>query len=236
MAMVSHLHHLFDAATWQSDIHTLRWQDRPRQCPRCQRYTIGPWGTYHDQPGLRRDRCTENACTRPCNALTGTLLDGSKRALMHWILATLLRCLSCASRRSARELGVHGGTGSRWWGWLRQAALSSEIGRPWDGPGEADALYHTAGHKGQATQGGPKSLGRKPRGRRKPREPGRGHDAKARPALIAWVSPPGGRRHPSDQSLHGADGAEGRRPRHASRQDALHGLGPQLPVEHGRGA
>jgi transposase len=49
-------------------------------------------------------------------------------------------------------------------------------------------LYHTAGNKGQAKKGGKKSLGRQPRGRRKKREPGRGHYDKDRPAIIAWVS------------------------------------------------
>jgi hypothetical protein len=29
MAMVSHLHHFFNAETCQSYIHTLRWKDRP---------------------------------------------------------------------------------------------------------------------------------------------------------------------------------------------------------------
>src|SRR5437763_6336658 len=53
---------------------------------------------------------------------------------------------------------------------------------------EADDLYHTAGNKGQAQGGGKKSLGRRARGRRKKREPGRGHDDKDRPAIIAWVS------------------------------------------------
>ena len=53
---------------------------------------------------------------------------------------------------------------------------------------EADELYHLAGHKGQAKQGGPKPLGRRPRGRRKKCEPGRGHYNKDRPAIIAWVS------------------------------------------------
>src|ERR671930_1998652 len=57
---------------------------------------------------------------------------------------------------------------------------------------EADDLYHTAGHKGQAKKGGKKSLGRTPRGRRKKREPGRGHYDKDRPALIAWISRQGG--------------------------------------------
>jgi len=101
-------------------------------------------------------------------------------------------CLSCASRRIAKELGVHVCTGYRWCWWLRNAALSYEIGRKLAGTVEADDLYHTAGHKGQAKTGGTKSLGRTPRGRRKQREPGRGHDDKDRPAIIAWVSRQGG--------------------------------------------
>src|SRR5262244_4404484 len=60
--------------------------------------------------------------------------------------------------------------------------------RQLEGTVEADELYHTAGHKGQATQGGKKALGRRARGRRKKREPGRGHYDKDRPAIIAWVS------------------------------------------------
>src|SRR5262249_50658422 len=60
--------------------------------------------------------------------------------------------------------------------------------RQLDGTVEADDLYHTAGHKGQAKQGGKKLLGRRARGRRKKREPGRGHYDKDRPAIIAWVS------------------------------------------------
>jgi len=47
---------------------------------------------------------------------------------------------------------------------------------------------HTAGKKGQAPQGGKKALGRRLRGRGKKREPGRGHDDKDWPAIIAWVS------------------------------------------------
>src|SRR5262245_43649162 len=108
------------------------------------------------------------------------------------MLATFLLCLSCSSRRIAKELGVHVRTGYRWCWWLRNAALSYEIGRQLDGTVEADDLYHTAGHKGQARQGGTKSLGRTPRGRRKKREPGRGHYDKDRPTIIAWISRQGG--------------------------------------------
>jgi len=192
MSIVSHLHHLFNAETCQSYIHTLRWKDRPLQCPRCQSHNVGPWGTYHAQPGLKRYRCKEQACKRTFNDLTGTLLDGSKRSLRHWILATFLLCLSCSSRRIAKELGVHIRTGYRWCWWLRNVALSYEMHRQLEGTVEADDLYHTAGNKGQAKQGGKKLLGRRARGRRKKREPGRGHYDKDRPAIIAWVSRHGG--------------------------------------------
>ena len=60
--------------------------------------------------------------------------------------------------------------------------------RQLEGTVEADELYHTAGQKGQAKQGGKKALGRRARGRRKKRDPGRGHYDKDRPAIIAWVS------------------------------------------------
>src|SRR5499425_1872174 len=188
MSLVSHLHQLFNAETCQSYIHTLRWKDRPLQCPRCQSHNVGPWGTYHHQPGLKRYRCKEKNCKRTFNDLTGTLLDGSKRSVMHWIFATFLLCLSCSSRRIARELGVYGRTSYRWCWWLRNAALSYEMERQLAGTVEADDLYHTAGQKGQAKHGGTKHLGRRARGRRKKREPGRGHYDKDRPAIIAWVS------------------------------------------------
>src|SRR5215831_18991305 len=192
MAMVSHLHHLFNPETCQASIHRLRWQDRPLQCPRCQSHNVGSWGAYHYQPGLQRYRCKEKDYKRTFNDLTGTLLDGSKRSVMHWMLATFLLWLSCSPRRIARELGVHVRTGYRWCWWLRNAALSYEMERQLAGTVEADDLYHTAGHKGQAKQGGKKSLGRMPRGRRKRREPGRGHYDKDRPAIIAWISRQGG--------------------------------------------
>src|ERR671937_2365826 len=188
MPVLSYVHQLFNTEQCQAYIHTLRWKDRPLQCPRCQSHNVGPWGAYHYQPGLQRYRCKEKACKRTFNDLTGTLLDGSKRSVMHWILATFLLCLSCSSRRIAREVGVHRRTGYRWCWWLRNAALSYEMARQLEGTVEADELYHTAGQKGQAKKGGKKALGRKPRGRRKKREPGRGHYDKDRPAIIAWVS------------------------------------------------
>src|SRR6201982_2697816 len=69
-----------------------------------------------------------------------------------------------------------------------RTGVSYELGRQLAGTVEADDLYHTAGHKGQAKGGSKKSLGRRARGRRKKREPGRGHYDKDRPAIITWAS------------------------------------------------
>jgi len=186
MPVLSHLHQLFHADTCDAYIHTLRWKDRPLHWPRCQSPNTGPWGTYHYRPGLKRYRC--KACRRTFNDLTQTLLAQSKRSLAHWLLATFLLCLSCSSRRIAREVGVHIRTSYHWCWWLRNTAVAYETDRQLEGTVEADELYHTAGNKGQAQHGGHKLLGRRPRGRRKKREPGRGHYDKDRPAIIAWVS------------------------------------------------
>ena len=186
MPMLSYIHQLFDAEQCQGYIHMLRWKDRPLQCPRCQSHAVGPWGTYHYRPGCRRYWC--HGCRRTFNDLTHTLLAQSKRSLGHWILATFLLCLSCSSRRIARELGVYIPTSYRWCWWLRHTALSYEMQRQVEGTVKADELYHTAGNKGQAKHGGKKALGRRARDRRKKREPGRGHYDKDRPAIIAWVS------------------------------------------------
>ena len=186
MPVLSYVHQLFNVDQCHAYIHTLRWKDRPLQCPRCQSQAVDPWGNYHYRPGCKRYWC--HGCKRTFNDLTDTLLHQSKRSLPYWILATFLLCLSCASRRIARELGVHGRTSYRWCWWLRNAAMSYEMHRQLAGMVEADDLYHTAGNKGQAKQGGTKALGRRARGRRKKREPGRGHYDKDRPAIIAWVS------------------------------------------------
>jgi transposase-like protein len=186
MSVLSHLHQLFNVDTCDMYIHTLRWQDRPLHCPRCHSHDVDPWGSYHYRPGLKRYWC--NGCRRTFNDLTNTLLSQSRRSLAHWILATFLLCLTCSSRRIAREVGVHVRTSYRWCWWLRNTAISYEIDRQLEGTVEADELYHIAGNKGQAKQGGPKSLGRRPRCRRKRCEPGRGHYDKDRPAIIAWVN------------------------------------------------
>jgi transposase-like protein len=65
MPMLSHLHDLFSAEQCQASIRTLRWKDRPLQCPRCQSHHIGQWGTYQYRPGCKRYWC--HSCKRTFN-------------------------------------------------------------------------------------------------------------------------------------------------------------------------
>ena len=76
MPVLSHLHALFNADQCQAYIHTLQWQDRPLQCPRCQSHHIGRWGTYHYRLGCKRYWChscrkrNKKVAVHPCRALT----------------------------------------------------------------------------------------------------------------------------------------------------------------------
>ena len=54
MPVLSYIHQLFNADICHVCIHTLRWQDRPCPCPRCQSQDVDPWGTYHYRPGCER--------------------------------------------------------------------------------------------------------------------------------------------------------------------------------------
>ena len=47
MSVLSYVHQLFNVDQCQAYIHTLRWKDRPLQCPRCQSRDVDPWGQYH---------------------------------------------------------------------------------------------------------------------------------------------------------------------------------------------
>jgi len=51
MPVFSYVHHLFNVDQCQAYIHTLRWKDRPLQCPRCQSQDIAPWGRTTTDPG-----------------------------------------------------------------------------------------------------------------------------------------------------------------------------------------
>jgi transposase-like protein len=66
MPVLSYVYELFNVDQCQAYIHTLRWKDRPLQCPRCQSHDVDPWGTYHDRPGCKRYWC--NGCQRTFKA------------------------------------------------------------------------------------------------------------------------------------------------------------------------
>ena len=87
---------LFNANTCHAYLHTLRWKDRPLQCPRCQSQDIDPWGNV--PLPARVHKCYEcNGCKRTFNDLTNTLMHQNQRSLPHRLLATLLLCLACSS-------------------------------------------------------------------------------------------------------------------------------------------
>jgi hypothetical protein len=222
MPVRSSLPHLGNAAQCPAYLPTLRGKDRLLPCPRCQRPHMGRWGTVPSRPGCQRSWCPHG--TRPCNDRPAPLWPQRQRPLASWGLAPCLRWLAGSSRRIARAWGGPLRTRERWGWWWRNAALSYAMTRQVAGPVAAAALSHTAGQKGQATQGGKKLLGRRARGRRKQREPGRGHEDKDRPAISAWVSRQGGCHHPGDQRLHRADGAESGQYRSAYGQPTVYRL------------
>src|SRR5215510_5677433 len=97
MPILVHVHQLFSAEQCHAYIYILRWKGRLLHCPRCHSHNVGPWGTYHYRPDLKRYRC--KACRRTFNDLTQTLLAQSKQSLSHWILATF--CCACRVRPGA---------------------------------------------------------------------------------------------------------------------------------------
>jgi transposase-like protein len=63
MPVLSQLHQLFHADTCHACFQTLRWQDRPLQCPHCRSQAVGSWGTYHYRADFKRYRCKDCGCT-----------------------------------------------------------------------------------------------------------------------------------------------------------------------------
>jgi Transposase zinc-ribbon domain len=42
MPVLSHLYQLFNVDTCHAYLRSLRWKDRPFQCPRCQSHDVSP--------------------------------------------------------------------------------------------------------------------------------------------------------------------------------------------------
>ena len=99
MPMVLRLHHLFNSETMSIlHPHVALERSAPPVSPLSepQRRSLG----HLPRPaGLKRYRCKEQGCKRTFNDLTGTLLDGSKRSVMHWMWPTF--CCACRVHRGA---------------------------------------------------------------------------------------------------------------------------------------
>lgn len=78
MPVLSYVYELFNVDQCQAYIHTLRWKDRPLQCPRCQSHDVDPWGTYHDRPGCKRYWC--NGCQRTFKARAFNIVIAGRAA------------------------------------------------------------------------------------------------------------------------------------------------------------
>src|SRR4051812_37992014 len=94
----------------------------------------------------------------------------------------------------------------------------------WTGQSEVDTLYHTAGHKGQAKQGGTNHWVVSHGGAARNGSPGGAMTTKIGPRA-SLGSAAGGCRRPSDAGLYRQDGAEGRRHRYAAGQPTLDRFG-----------
>ena len=75
--MLAYIHQLFSANQCHAYIHTLRWQDRPLPCLRCQSHAVGLWGPYHYRPGCKRFWCHGCRQLRVLRGLSKTHLPGS---------------------------------------------------------------------------------------------------------------------------------------------------------------
>jgi hypothetical protein len=53
MPVLSDVHHLFNTEHCPAYLPTLRWKDRPLQCPRCQSQAVDPRGDVSRPPRLQ---------------------------------------------------------------------------------------------------------------------------------------------------------------------------------------
>ena len=74
MSVLAYVHHLFNVDQCQASMHTLRWKDRPLQCPQCQSQESIPWGSTTTAPAANAPGVTAASApstTSPRPACTG---------------------------------------------------------------------------------------------------------------------------------------------------------------------
>ena len=190
MPVLAHLPYLFNAAHGQASIHTLRWQDRPLQCPHGQSHHIGRWGTYRYHPG--------------CKNATGVIAAGAPATTGHLFGVPCL-CIAAHGQGSGcpspDQLSLVLGSvqcdpvlwrcSPRWRAQSTPMNSIPPLGRRAK-PNRAGRTHWDAEHVDVA------------------RRASQGHYDKDRPVIIAWVSRQGGCRYSGDPQLHREDGAAGR--------------------------
>jgi hypothetical protein len=245
MARGAPLPHRFTLATWPSAGHTLRWPGRPRPGPRGPRLLVGPWGISQAQPG-------------PCNAAAGKSRAARAPAMTspaHAGMAASARgCPGCWPLGSGACRGPRTALPQRWGG-LGGRAIAGvgaahcrpvlRAGAAVGGSRGSGGALAPRGPAGASDPGRDTTAGAPTAG-----APGRGHDDKDRPALIAWVRrpPPSGIPAPpdgtvqtgqqaADRAVHtgqrlSTDSASSSR----ARTDSRHDQGKQTRKAEARGA
>ena len=137
-------------------LRLLRWPDGNVRCPYCGSDQIVKSWTYFREPACRRYQC--GFCGMSFNDKTGTIFEHSKLPLSAWFLGFYLAQLSKSTSTIAKELPCHYRTAHRIVWLVREQMVRLEDGRVLKGTVEADEIYVTAGHKGQAPGGGAKEL------------------------------------------------------------------------------
>ncbi len=147
---------LLDEAECYRQLRQLRWPDGQVRCPYCGSEYITKCWTYFRQPACRRYQC--GCCGLSFNDKTGTIFEHTKLPLAAWFLGFYLAQLSQSTAAIARELPCDYHTAQRIVWLVREQVVRLEEGRVLQGTVEADEIYVTAGHKGQAPGGGRKAL------------------------------------------------------------------------------
>ena len=145
------------------------------QCPRCESLNVGPWGAYHAQPGLKRYRCKERAASAPSmtsryaigwQQALGDALDSGYLSLVPVVFIAAY-CPRVGRVLSARVTAGAGGCA------MRPCPMRS--GGSWrDGRSRRRLSSHRR-TQGTGQDGRDKRWALPAGGRRKKREPGRGH-------------------------------------------------------------
>jgi len=147
---------LLDEEECYRQLRRLRWPDGKVRCPYCGSDQIAKrWG-YFREPACLRYQC--DSCGLSFNDKTATVFEHSKLPLSAWFLGFYLAQLSKSISTIAKELPCHYRTAHRIVWLVREQVVRLEAGRVLKGTVEADEIYVTAGHKGQAPGGGAKHL------------------------------------------------------------------------------